>query len=445
MPDLIYDHENLRMDLGFGAPPILREPPQYVGPPQHWSDNGDPHVLRVAVPLSGHGLNTRINRSALVQTIGQRLMITSILRGFDFYRSWVLLHGPLSAFEGAGIIALDRHRGNGVGPPTVVAGPAIFSQGRRTRGDSSYSSPIMAAMAVVGAQLYLCEKVRSGTRLGRSRDEDIGHLTQILRPLRAHLRKQSHGAVFRSDEERIANGSTGFDDPLYKSLLARGSPLVQELYADRLTKAEIGRRWANIGAQLPPDAAADSSIPKAIIEAESALRVAVDMACAAFQRERAGRALRFEGASASEGSQVFSFGQSDAETLFENGLSGGRVPDIFALTRLAWLWDINPSDFYGGVFAWRLHFAAARYLGNMHFSAEEVHIDTQAHWGLRAMRHDIFDTMLDVSTAAARAWMRPFMVFDDSFWEAVPPALGHAVGVSPAWRFRRPRARKGPP
>jgi hypothetical protein len=442
MSKLIYDHQNRRMDCGYGDHPILREPPLYVGPPeQDWPGKGNPHVLTVAVLTLGDRLTTRIDRTALVQALNPRLMVVSILRGFDFHRAWVLLHGPLSAFERAGMVVLDRQHANVVGRPTIVSGPALVARGHRTRGNSSYSYHVEAALAVLGAQLYLCEKVRSGTHAVRTRDEAIEHLTHILRPLRAHLRKQSHGAVFRDDEERSANGNIGYDDPLYRSLLARGSRLVEDLYAGDLKKAEIGRRWTAMGAELPLDAIAGSSIPWAVIEAERVLKAAVNMACAAFRREGAARSLRQEAGSLIEGVQAYSFGQPDAETLFEDGVRGEDIPDIFALTRLAWLWDINPSDFYGGLFPWRLHFAAARFLGNLSMGGEEVHLDPEAHWGLQAIRHDIFDDMLDPSTAAARAWMRPFLDLGDDFWDLVPRALNPVDGVVPAWRFRPKRTR----
>ncbi|MGV8954931.1 MAG: hypothetical protein ACOH2M_27785 [Cypionkella sp.] len=135
-----------------------------------------------------------------------------------------------------------------------------------------------------------------------------------------------------------------------------------------------------------------------------------------------------------------------AEALVEAEDGHARPPDLFALTRLAFLWDVTPADDYASLFPWRLHFAAARFLGRLHQrGSNEVVLDADAHWGLRALRYDVLDDSLDSHTFEARAWLRHYMTLDEDFWAREPKPL-QDLAVRPAWRFLAVRkARRGAP
>lgn len=445
MPDLIYDHQFANRDLGAWLHPLLRRPPTYVGAPDRVpAELRGPHVLPVAVLLAGERFPTRIDLSDL-RDISTRLGHISVLQGLDFYSQWILLHGPIAAFDNAGIWVLDR-QAPPTGRPALVAGPGRLPVRFRSTGDRSHGPATVVALAALGAQLYLCEKTGLGVEGpgGSALTATVAErLSSLLDPLRSRLHGDTDSESLEEREDwRSREGETGHGDTLYRNLLQRGTPLVRQRFPGKTSKAAIGEQLKGIGGALPLPHA--GTLPFAQKKAEEQVSAAVDWACLTLRRDEELRKIRPGlGEDPADPRGLFLVNVPAAETLVEASAVGTRPPDLFALTRLAHLWDVTPADDYQSLFPWRLHFAAARFLGRLHRGGSgEVDLDAEAHWGLRAIRYDVLDGSLDDQTREARAWLRRYMTFDDDFW-ALEPKLLHDMPVRPAWRFLSVRKAKG--
>lgn len=446
MSDLIYDHQIRSRDLRGAIHPVFRRPPAYVGAPDRLPVTlRSPHVLQIAVLQSGERFPTRIDLGDL-RGISVGLTHFSILNGLDFYSQWILIHGPLAGFDEAGILVLDRENAP-TGRPALVAGPARLPVRSRSAGDNAYGPAATIALAAVGAQLYLCEKTGLGAESALTATV-AGRLSSLLDPLRSCLRIGNHDESAEEREDRRSyHGETGHGDPLYRNLLKRGTPLVEERFRGQPRKSAIGQQLKHIGKSLP--SVPGGGLPFAQEKAEEGVRAAVEWACLALRRAEALRKVRpglaVDPVDPGEGN-LFLINVPTAETLVETEAGQAQPPDLFALTRLAFLWDVTPADDYPGLFPWRLHFAAARFLGRLHRGgSDEVVLDADAHWGLRAIRYDVLDGSLDSQTMEARAWLRHYMTLDEDFW-ALEPKPVQDLAVRPAWRFLAVRkARRGAP
>lgn len=455
MSKLIYDHDSLPTFASLRSHPVFRQRPTYVGQPiVDWPGSREPHTLQIAVVLPNHVLPTRLSRSELIQGLGNGPTELAILMGHDFHQNWALLFGTIADFDKTGVLVLER--AGVVERPQlgVVAGPTLLSTHRRGAGDSSYAPIVRKALAVVGAQLYLCQMLGRGaqqTQPGKiDADPIVEHLTRRLLPLRQHVRRgQTAVELADAEERRYVDGRIGADDPLYRRLISDGTTLVRTVYGDLHEKTVVGRRWEKLGKKLTQ--LADDSGSAVIIPGRGAetLDVAVQLACAAFQRDGVIRSFCQNQETNPEAPGMLrnlTVGERSGSTLVQEVTARVSPHDIFGLTRLAWLWDFDPVEIHAGLFPWQLHFSAARFLGRLYLGhAGEITLPLAADWGLRALRMDVLDPMLDAESAAARAWLRQFMNFGADLWDRLPPALPQITGDNVIWNFRQDRRRRANP
>lgn len=141
------------------------------------------------------------------------------------------------------------------------------------------------------------------------------------------------------------------------------------------------------------------------------------------------------------GGQVFTVNASIANGLVVAAEAEQDNPDVFALTRLAFLWGINAAEYIGDLQGLSLHFAAARFLGKLHRAERSVELDAAAHWGCRALSFDLFDTLLDPDMLSARVWLNQFMLLPPEVLDLKPQTLPPAAEARLHWRHRQMRTK----
>jgi len=455
LTSLLYDHGQLGSAISsLRTPDLLRGKPDFIGQIGDMPDRfAGPQTLKVAVPLATDQGPAHIHRGDVVSSVGNALIIATILNGRQFFESWIIVYGTVDAFSQAGTLLSSTDRRSRLGHPALLQAPMLVAQ-RRLPGNSAYTPYERAALEVVGAQLYLSERLIVGASgLTEKQGEGSGayeHLSPILDPLRPLLRRS-----YRDDcgQEAEDEGRPGFDigpaDRVYRFLLRTGSPLVTRLYGPVFagTTRSAGNKWLSVGRDMARQSGTRTSRPH-VVDMIGRLRAAVNTAVNALSRPAAAAQLHLKFNENAEGLRPFSGTIDDAiaDRLVSWDKDAAEL-DIAGLTQLAFYWDLDPSQHFPQLHFWSSHFAAARFLGtwHRHRGEAELMLPPAAHWGLQALSSTMFEGLLDHKTVAARKWLRGFEFASMDIEETQPARIRLPVSIEPSWRHRIMRKPRGRP
>lgn len=382
-------------------PRVFREMPLFIGEiGQLPVELRNPHVLHITILKSEPIAPFAHMVTDLAKMLRGPVDAVSALGGEDFYSGWCLTYGTAKMFEDAGTILLDEEKTERVDVPAIVGDSWGLRAKRLGRGARPYSDLEIAVQQNLGAQFYRVERLLVGALRKNHGGNPAIEAQSVLEAYLKRFKTSARGATQRSKEADYAFRRLREDLGPKRLLVLHGAASVRAIGA-RLEEEGSGFR---VPARREEGWALD--VPELAIEL--ALLEPLLVICQRVNRLQnfIDRTLDLTGLDRQDDPVLLMPERSAEELLgFGSDTTGDRMPNLVALTRIAFDFDCNGAAFYPSLGPLTLHLAAACALGRRSRGAT-VKKTALERWGLRGLADDRFDSVCFPELREARRQLR---------------------------------------
>lgn len=381
-------------------PRVFREMPLFIGEIGHLPvELRNPHVLHITILKSEPIAPFAHMVKDLANMLRGPVDAVSALGSEDFYSGWCLTYGTARMFEDAGTILLDEEKTERVDVPAIVGDSWGLRAKSLERGARPYSDIEIAVQQNLGAQLYRVERLLVGALRKHHGGNPAIEAQSILETYLKRFKTSARGTTKRSKEADYAFRRLR-EDLGPKRLLVLYGASVRAIGA-RLEEEGSSFRvpaWRQEGWALEvPQLARELDLLEPLLvlcQRVNRLQNFID------------RTLDLTGLERQDDPVVLMPKRSAEELVgFGRDATGDRMPDLVALTRIAFDFDCNGAAFYPSLGPLALHLAAACALGRKSRGAtvEETALE---RWGLRGLGDERFDSLCFPELREARRQLR---------------------------------------